>query len=159
MNLTPGGEHNSDSLLIFTTFSGGGPVFRPWRDVPINRYSIDTIPLMRIGVKLVREKLRQRPRPADSPFAEDPQVYFMNASLSEIADDEERESLMRIPTTLYLTDEQVDRWANGMSGIAHRQFGYRFRMGSTRSHLPSANSLIKDDNTAEWSSRHHAVER
>lgn len=26
-----------------------------------------------------------------------------------MADDNERESLMRIPTTLYLTDEQIDR--------------------------------------------------
>ena len=78
-------------------------------DVPINRYSIDTISLMRIGVKVVREELRKRPRPAESPFAEDAEVYFINASLSEIADDEERESLMRIPTTLYLADEHIDR--------------------------------------------------
>ncbi|HSF66762.1 MAG TPA: patatin-like phospholipase family protein [Nitrospiraceae bacterium] len=78
-------------------------------DVPINRYSIDTISLMRIGVKVVREELRKRPRPADSPFTEDAEVYFINASLNEVADDDERESLMRIPTTLYLTDEQIDR--------------------------------------------------
>jgi NTE family protein len=78
-------------------------------DVPINRYSADTISLMRIGVKMVREELRKRPRPADSPFAEDAEIYFINASLSEIADPDERESLMRIPTTLYLTDEQIDR--------------------------------------------------
>lgn len=78
-------------------------------DVPINRYSADSIFLMRIGVKMVREELRKRPRPADSPFAEDAEIYFNNASLSEIADPDERESLMRIPTTLYLTDEHIDR--------------------------------------------------
>ena len=78
-------------------------------DVPINRYSADSISLMRIGVKLVREELRKRPRPADSPFAEDAEIYFINASLSEVADPVERESLMRIPTTLYLTDEQIER--------------------------------------------------
>jgi len=78
-------------------------------DVPINRYSADSVALMRIGVKLIREELRKRPRPADSPFTEDAEIYFVNASLSELQDPEERESLMRIPTTLYLTDEQIDR--------------------------------------------------
>lgn len=38
-----------------------------------------------------------------------PTVYFINASLSEIVDPDERASLMRIPTTLYLTDAQIDR--------------------------------------------------
>ena len=60
-------------------------------------------------MKLIRGELSNRPRPADSPFAEDAEVYFINASLSEIADPAERESLMRIPTTLYLTDEQIER--------------------------------------------------
>jgi NTE family protein len=78
-------------------------------DVPINRYSADSVSLMRIGVRLVREELAKRPRPADSPFAEDAEIYFINASLSEIEDPAERESLVRIPTTLYLTDEQIDR--------------------------------------------------
>ena len=78
-------------------------------DVPINRYSADSIALMRLGAKMVREELRTQPRPVDSPFAEDADIYFINASLSEIADSDERESLMRIPTTLYLTDEQIDR--------------------------------------------------
>jgi len=78
-------------------------------DVPINRYSADSVTLMRIGVKLVREELAKRPRAPDSPFTEDAEIYFINASLSEIEDPVERESLMRIPTTLFLTDEQIDR--------------------------------------------------
>ena len=78
-------------------------------DVPINRYSADSIQLMRLGAKMVREELRKLPRPADSPFAEDAEIYFVNVSFSEIADANERESLMRIPTTLYLTDGQIDR--------------------------------------------------
>src|SRR5262249_14268927 len=78
-------------------------------DVPINRYSSDSVTLMRLAVKLLREELSKRPRPADSRFAEDAEIYFINASLSEIEDPVERESLMRIPTTLYLTDEQIDR--------------------------------------------------
>jgi NTE family protein len=64
---------------------------------------------MRLGVKLLREELAKKPRPPDSPFADDAEIYFINASLSEIEDPDERESLMRIPTTLYLTDEQIDR--------------------------------------------------
>ena len=78
-------------------------------DVPINRYSADSVALMHLGVKLVREELSKKPRSSDSPFAEDAEIYFVNASLSEVKDPVERESLMRIPTTLYLSDEQIDR--------------------------------------------------
>ena len=78
-------------------------------DVPINRYSSDTIELMRSLVARSQLELRNQPRAADSPFAKDADIYFINASLSEIPDADERESLMRIPTTLYLTDEQIDR--------------------------------------------------
>lgn len=88
-------------------------------DVPINRYSADSVTLMRLGVRLVREDLAKRPRPADSRFAEDAEIYFINASLSEIEDPEERESLMRIPTTLYLTDEQIDRLLLAASRLIH----------------------------------------
>ena len=78
-------------------------------DVPINRYSSDTIGLMRLLVTRLRPELRDKPRVADSPFAKDADIYFINASLSEIADPDERASLMKIPTTLYLTDEQIER--------------------------------------------------
>lgn len=78
-------------------------------DIPINRYSFDTTTLIKMGVAKWQQELELKPRPADSPFAEDAQIYFINASLSEIEDADERISLMKIPTTLYLTDEQIDR--------------------------------------------------
>lgn len=78
-------------------------------DVPINRYSTDTVSLMRQAVKRAREELSKRPRPADSAFAEDADIYFINASLSEVVDPDERDALMKIPTGLSLTDEQIDR--------------------------------------------------
>ncbi len=78
-------------------------------DVPINRYSTDTVSLMRQAVKRTRDELGQRTRPADSPFAENADIYFINASLSEVVDPDERGALMKIPTGLSLTDEQIDR--------------------------------------------------
>jgi NTE family protein len=78
-------------------------------DVPINRYSSDTVELVRALVARSRQELRTQPRAADSPFAKDADIYFINASLGEIADPAERESLMKIPATLYLTDAQIDR--------------------------------------------------
>jgi len=78
-------------------------------DLPINRYSFDTITLMRMGVEKVRLQLRASPRAADSPFAPDADIYFINASLSEVADPDERLALMKIPTTMYLTDQQIDQ--------------------------------------------------
>lgn len=78
-------------------------------DLPINRYSFDTITLLRQGVENARLRLRTTPRAADSPFAPDADVYFINAGLSEVGDPDERLSLMKIPTTLYLTDPQIDQ--------------------------------------------------
>ena len=89
-------------------------------DVPINRYSSDTLALIQLGVERVRKQLRSRPRAPDSLFTEDAEIYFINVSFSEIADDEERESLMRIPTTLSLTDAQIDRLLLGAARLIQR---------------------------------------
>jgi NTE family protein len=78
-------------------------------DLPINRYSFDTITLLRHGVEKVHLELRTTPRAADSPFAPDADIYFINVGLSEVADPDERRSLMNIPTTLYLMDPQIDQ--------------------------------------------------
>ena len=53
--------------------------------------------------------MKTKPRGPNSPWAKDADIYFINASLSEIEDPDERMSLMKIPTTLYLKDEQIDR--------------------------------------------------
>lgn len=78
-------------------------------DIPINRYSFDTTTLIKMGVENWKTQLALKPRPPGSPFAEQADIYFINASLSEIQDPDERISLMKIPTTLYLADEQIDR--------------------------------------------------
>jgi NTE family protein len=78
-------------------------------DIPINRYSFDTTTLIKMGVEKWRDELRLKPRGPDSPFAAEADIYFIDASLSEIEDPDERLELMKIPTTLYLTDEQIDQ--------------------------------------------------
>jgi len=78
-------------------------------DLPINRYSFDTVTLLRQGVENVRLKLHTTKRAPDSPLAPDADIYFINASLSEVDDPDERQALMKIPTTMYLRDPQIDR--------------------------------------------------
>jgi NTE family protein len=78
-------------------------------DLPINRYSFDTVTLLRQGLENARLKLSIAKRTPDSPLSPDAEVYFINASLSEVDDPDEREALMKIPTTMYLTDPQIDR--------------------------------------------------
>lgn len=78
-------------------------------DIPINRYSFDTTMLLHMGVTKWRDDLKLKPRTADSPFAADADIYFIDASFNEIPDPEERFALMRIPTTLYLQDRDIDR--------------------------------------------------
>jgi NTE family protein len=86
-------------------------------DAPINRYSFDTIQLMKIGVARWQQELRTKPRDPDSSFAKDADIYFINASLAEIADPDERASLMSIPTSLYLTDQQIERLLQAASRL------------------------------------------
>ena len=78
-------------------------------DIPINRYSFDTTTLITMGVDKWKAELKTKPRGPDSPWAKEADIYFVNASLSEIEDPDERISLMKIPTTLYLKDEHIDR--------------------------------------------------
>ena len=77
-------------------------------DIPINRYSDDTVELMHQAVTHWRTQLRERAKTKKSVFAPDADIYFINASLSELDNSEERSSLMSIPTNLSLTDAQVD---------------------------------------------------
>lgn len=78
-------------------------------DIPINRYSTDTFQLMRQAVERWKAQLRFRQDDKGSVFTSDADIYFINASLTEVEDPDERETLMNIPTSLQLTDEQIDR--------------------------------------------------
>lgn len=96
-------EFRSDHIPVISKAMGS------MIDIPINRYSFDTTTLINMGVDKWKAELKTKPRPAGSPWAQDAEIYFINASLSEIEDPDERIGLMKIPTTLYLTDDQIDR--------------------------------------------------
>jgi NTE family protein len=83
-------------------------VSRTLIDIPINRYSMDTAQLMDHAIQQWRQQLRQRPEGTLSRFTPDADIYFINASLTEVTDPEEESRLMNIPTNLKLTDEEVD---------------------------------------------------
>jgi NTE family protein len=96
-------EYRSDEIPVFSR------AFSSLVDIPINRYSTDTVLLMRFAVEMWRNEVRVRAASGDSIFAEDADVYFIDASLGALQDVTEQEYLMRIPTTLYLTDQQIER--------------------------------------------------
>ena len=83
-------------------------VSRALVDIPINRYSADTIELLDEAVQQWRMQLRERTHLGSDVFAPDADIYFINASLTEMSDPEEEARLMNIPTNLALTDDQVD---------------------------------------------------
>lgn len=83
-------------------------VSRALIDIPINRYSMDTMQLMNRAIQQWRIQLQQRPDGVPSLFAPGADIYFINASLTEITDPEEEARLMNIATNLALTDEEVD---------------------------------------------------
>jgi NTE family protein len=84
-------------------------VSRALIDIPINRYSTDTVELMSQAVMQWRGELRRRAPGSESVFAPDADIYFINASLTELADGVEQARLMDIPTNLSLTDDELDR--------------------------------------------------
>jgi NTE family protein len=96
-------EYRSDHIPVLSR------AFSSLVDIPINRYSTDTLLLMRFAVQLWRNELRNRTPDAETAFTKDAEIYFVDVSLNAVEDLAERESLMKIPTTLYLTDEQIDR--------------------------------------------------
>jgi NTE family protein len=96
-------EYRSDQIPVMSS------VFGSLVDIPINRYSADTLLLMRLGVEKWKEQLHSRQADAEGVFAQDADIYFIDVSLGAVADADEQQYLMRIPTTLYLTDQQIDR--------------------------------------------------
>jgi len=125
-------------------------VFNSLVDIPINRYSSDTLALMRMGVEKWHEKLSARKVAAagrvlrggpqdldDSPFTEDADVYFIDVSLGAVADAEEQQYLMKIPTTLYLTDEQIERLLSAATKLIHRDPEFQRLMRDLESPSPS----------------------
>jgi NTE family protein len=96
-------EYRSDEIPVMSR------VFGSLVDIPINRYSSDTLLLMRLAVDKWKELLRNRAADAESVFAQDADIYFIDVSFGAMADVSEQEYLMKIPTTLYLTDQQIER--------------------------------------------------
>jgi NTE family protein len=77
-------------------------------DIPMNRYSVDTMELMRQAVTQWRAQIRQRARTEKTVFTPDTDIYLIDVSLEALEDLELQARLMRIPTNLSLTDGQVD---------------------------------------------------
>jgi NTE family protein len=97
------GEYRSEEIPVFSK------VFGSLVDIPINRYSSDTLLFMRLAVAKWRADLRANPPTQDSVFDKDSDIYFIDVSLGAMEDHKEQEYLMKIPTSLHLTDEQIDR--------------------------------------------------
>ncbi|MBX3301003.1 MAG: hypothetical protein KF693_02180 [Nitrospira sp.] len=89
-------------------------------DIPINRYFADTLLLTRLIVEKWRDDLRKLPAGAESVLTRDAEIYFIDASLGRIADPVEQLKLMKIPTTLYLTDEQIEQLLSDASRLIRR---------------------------------------
>jgi NTE family protein len=65
--------------------------------------------ILRFAVESWRAELRANPPTEDSAFEPDGDIYFIDVNFTAVEDVAEQEYLMKIPTTLYLTDEQIDR--------------------------------------------------
>ena len=96
-------EYRSDKIPVLSS------AFSSLVDIPINRYSADTLLLMRLAIEKWRADLRAKPHNKNSVFTPDADIYFIDVSLGAMDDPDEQEYLMKVPTSLNLTDEQIDR--------------------------------------------------
>lgn len=104
-------DYRSDEIPILSR------IFSSLVDIPINRYSMDTLLLIRMAIETWQTELRAKPPKEDSAFAPDADIYFIDVSLGAVEDVDEQEYLMKIPTTLYLTDEQIKRLLRAASRL------------------------------------------
>jgi NTE family protein len=118
-------------------------------DIPINRYSFDTTTLIRMGVEKWQAELKTKPRGADSPWAQDAEIYFINASLSEIVDPDERIGLMKIPTTLYLTDAQIDRLVLAASKLIRGNSEFQRLMKDIAAPADGSATVLRNEKVGE----------
>jgi len=95
-------DYRSDEIPVFSR------AFSSLVDIPINRYSLDTLLLLRYAIEMWRKNLLALPAGIETVLARDAEIYFIDASFSKIDDVAEQQYLMKIPTTLYLTDEQLE---------------------------------------------------
>lgn len=107
-------EYRSDEIPVLSR------AFGSLVDIPINRYSADTLLLLRFAVEKWRHEISSRPPGMKSVLAPDAEIYFIDASFGKVEDAEEQEYLMKIPTTLYLTDEQIDHLLVAASRLIYR---------------------------------------
>jgi len=107
-------DFRSDELPVMSK------VFGSLVDIPINRYSSDTLLLMRLVIERLRAEWCAKPPGKDSAFTPDADLYFINVGLDAVEDKEEQDYLMKIPTSLHLTDEQIDRLLVAASRLIHR---------------------------------------
>ena len=96
-------DYRSDEVPVFSR------AFSSLVDIPINRYSADTLLLLRFAIEMWRKNLLALPAGIETVLARDAEIYFIDASFGEVKDAAEQQYLMKIPTTLYLTDDQLDR--------------------------------------------------
>jgi NTE family protein len=107
-------EYRSDEIPVFTRS------INSLVDIPINRYSADTLLLTRFAVEMWRNNIRKLSPSVEAVLGRDAEIYFIDANLGRIDDPVEQEYLMKIPTTLYLTDEQIDRLLLAASRLIYR---------------------------------------
>jgi NTE family protein len=94
-------------------------------DIPVNRYSADTLEFMSKAAIRWRAHIRQRARTGSSMFSPDADLYFINVGLSELEDQEEKARLMKIPTGLTLTEGELDRLLLAASSLVRNDEEFR----------------------------------
>ena len=81
-------DYRSDEIPVFSR------AFSSLVDIPINRYSLDTLLLLRYAIEMWRKNLLALPAGIETVLARDAEIYFIDAR--RVDDAAEQQYLMKI---------------------------------------------------------------
>ena len=95
---------------------GFGDVIRAISDIPIARYTQETELAMQSSIERWQEAGRLR---AEQNHTKAPSVYYINVSLKNMTNEEERLELLNVPTSLYLPKKTVRELRSAATTLMH----------------------------------------
>lgn len=101
--------------------------------IPLIRYSFETIELLRASFGRWRAEIRSAAASDPDPaYAPDAEFLLVNINLQAVRDPADRKALLETPTTLSLTDEQVDRLVRVGGELLRQSEGFQRLMQDLR---------------------------
>ncbi|MES2024801.1 MAG: patatin-like phospholipase family protein [Pseudomonadota bacterium] len=97
-------------------------VIRAIGDIPIARYTQESERAMQASIERWQETAKAKAKARNAP---EPSVYYVNIALKNIVDAEERETLLNVPTSLYLPKKTIKELRSAATTLMQNSSEFR----------------------------------